>query len=93
MISLAVILVLGFQPETFTAMITGPETSLAKLSDAARKCGYEDAAIVAGPSGTHVVALEVPAVLVSGGSRFDCVMKWTFAHPELSFGFIGNAAR
>jgi hypothetical protein len=93
MILLAAALLIDDQPNTFTVMLTGSKASLEKLTDAARRCGYKDAAMAALPQGTPILSLEVPTTLPPEGSRFDCVSKWMFAHPQENLGFIGNAAR
>ncbi|QJU58849.1 hypothetical protein HL653_14685 [Sphingomonas sp. AP4-R1] len=70
-------------------MFGGPASSLGKLAEAARKCGYNEAAVTKAFFGATVVALPMASF---SDHRLNCVMEWFLAHPKLELGFIGNKA-
>lgn len=75
-------------PQSFTAMISGPERSLSMLAAAARECGYHEAAITTGAGGSRIVALE--ASFGDQDDPWSCTVSWMLRHPNLELGFLGN---
>jgi hypothetical protein len=80
----------GAAPAGFRSIITSDPASLDRLEKVARDCRLKG---VRREGRVRLLSFDTPAREPRRGDPFRCFLKWTQAHPETPYQFVGNEAR